>query len=184
MNFKTRSAVIGTIGAFMLALSAIPAQAAVTEIVGSDNEWFVGKGDVQTALGWDAKTTDANFESVSFVHRVTTTTTYSCVDTANGQYEEIIGSKVESSSTTKKTDSTARKNGSSVVTGWTVAVSGSPVTVTDNDPSCSAGFIRNGLKSSTKFEELIVSGAASVTKKNGTVVESSSATIWTLTIRD
>jgi hypothetical protein len=181
MNFKNRSAVVATIGAFMLALSAATANAAVTEI--GDNAWFVGKGDVQTALGWDAKTTDANADSVTFIHKVTTTTTYSCVDTERGQYEEVVGSKQESSSTTKSTDASARKNGSSVVTGWNVAVSGSPVTLTNNDPGCSAGFIRNGLKETTKFEELIVSATSSVTKKNGTVVVSSSASIWDRTIK-
>jgi len=41
---------------------------AVVTRIDNGNTWTVGKGDVQSLFGWNAKTTDAQFQNVSFTY--------------------------------------------------------------------------------------------------------------------
>jgi hypothetical protein len=119
-------------------------------------DWSVGKGDVQSALGWNAKQTDARFNDVVFTYVKTTETVTGCVDTATGRYNEVVGSKTDTDSTTRNNIVDDKRNKTQVVTGAYVTKTGAPIT-SGSDGECDAGFARNSLRETSKTETLSVS---------------------------
>jgi hypothetical protein len=161
-------------GAIVIA-GAVPVSAIVTydEADVYEWDWFVGKGDVQSAFGWTAKQSDANFENVLFIFTKETVTVIGCVDTARGTYTEVIGSKTDSQTTDRATATEIRKK-TITVTGAFVTKTGAPVTESETG-ECSAGYERNNLREVSVTEKL--TALISETIKGKTQV--SSAIIWT-----
>jgi hypothetical protein len=144
-----------TVALMMLATIVGPAMAVVVYDAEDLHawDWQVGKGDVQSAFGWSAKQTDARFDAVTFTYTKVKTVVISCVNTANGQYQEIVGSKTEIDSTTRLNAVEPRRNKSSVVNGAYITKTGQPVS-SESDSACTAGYERNGLKETSTRETL------------------------------
>jgi hypothetical protein len=117
-------------------------------------DWFVGKGDVQSAFGWNAKQTDARFDDVTFRYELTVETVTRCVDTDKGTYSEVVGSMKEVSETIRTAAVDTRKNKSAVTTGAFLTKTGTPVR-NAHGGDCDEGFARSSLKETTKSQTLI-----------------------------
>jgi hypothetical protein len=93
-----RKKIIATVSALAaLALVGGVAAAAVT-FNPDDGSGFVGKGDVQTAFGWNNKTLQENAESVEFrvSSEVVTEASWTCVNT-NNENEQVRNSTTKTS---------------------------------------------------------------------------------------
>jgi hypothetical protein len=172
MNFKTRSAVVATIGAFMLALSAVPSQAIVYEVTDGSAHFFVGKGDVQSAFGWDAKKSDANFDKVAFRYEDVTVETIDCVD-GNGQSAEVVGTVFTTDSTFRSTAFTVRQTKVTVTGAWVTKVGNT--NVKGAKPECAEGKLQQSSARSVSTEKLIATISETIKGKTN-VTE---AVIWT-----
>jgi hypothetical protein len=69
------------------AIVGISAYAAV-DVDPETGEGFVGKGDVQLALGWNNNTLQNNFEKLVFRAITTSDTTWTCTNSNNGNIQE------------------------------------------------------------------------------------------------
>lgn len=158
-RFKSGFAVVAVLGVLGLCASAV---SAVVIRVDNGNVWTVGKGDVQSLFGWDAKTTDAQFASVGFTYEKTTTANVLCEYevTWDVSYEETVGGeknqKVMQRSKTMRTSGSiedvdkrsmikdlqyeVKKNANQVVVGATIWPGGSHTEVT-TDSACDVGSI-------------------------------------------
>jgi hypothetical protein len=178
MRPKNRILVAATTGVMMLALSAAPVHGAVTEL--SDNVWFIGKGDVQTAFGWDAKTTDTYFDKVGFRHIQVTIKEVTCVS-GSGNERRVTGVSTETSAVTKSVAMESRRNGSSVVTGAFAEVGGKLGDETKDE--CAEGEKPQGGKTTHKYEALVAFLKLDVTSKKGVITtEESERVIWSADI--
>ena len=99
------------------------------------NTWTVGKGDVQSLFGWNAKTTDANFDKVVFEYQKVTTATGDCEYTVvTGDRNLKIRSSVTGTATVTKTMTRTllvevKRNGQGNIVGATVSNGGSSTEV-------------------------------------------------------
>jgi hypothetical protein len=178
MRPQNRILVAATTAAMAFTLSAVPAQGAVTEL--SDNVWFIGKGDVQTAFGWDAKTTDTYFDKVGFRHIQVTIKEVTCVS-GSGNERRVTGVSTETSAVTKSVAMESRRNGSSVVTGAFAEVSGKLGDETRDD--CAEGEKAQGGTTTHKYEALVAFLKVDVTSKKGVITtEESERIIWSADI--
>jgi hypothetical protein len=142
-----------------------------------DGSWFVGKGDVQSAFGWDAKTSDTNFEKVTFKYKSVTEETVECVTKDRGSVT-LHGTTASTSATERATVYEVRrsgKNSSQVVTGAFVKLSGTPSTV-GSSPDCSTvgGVVDNSTKITVRTRTLLAEIEQSIKGKKNVV----SAVIW------
>jgi hypothetical protein len=142
MKFKTRSAVVATIGAFMLALSAIPAQAAI--VLDENGDGTIGKGDVQQAFGWNNKTMQANQAQVTFKAKFRYTVVFTCQEYDNRSKTfigEFTDTKVVPASGEMTMGDTAKTKNQFV--GWTIdtpaAPAGPDMTESDFEKKCTGG---------------------------------------------
>ncbi len=155
MNKKLKFAIAVIVASLMFGAGGT-ANAAVT--LQEDGSWFVGKGDVQSAFGWDSKTTDANFEKVTFRYTKVTEETVDCITRDRGTVT-LHGTVSATSETTRSTVYEIRKSGkktTQVVTGAFVTLTGTPSTV-GSSPDCSAveGVVDNSTKVTVVTETLI-----------------------------
>jgi hypothetical protein len=116
----------------LLIVSALPAAAVVTRLVDQDADWFVGKGDIQSAFGWDAKTTDARIDSVTFTYAWERHYTYECqAVTGSGQtrtvhVQEDLSGTLETARATAYETRTSKRSTTTTITGVLVTLSGQP----------------------------------------------------------
>lgn len=143
-----------------------------SDVTGYD--WFVGKGDVQSAFGWTAKQSDANFPLVTFTYLKVVDIEYNC-QLRDGQIVIDKGTATESSSTARVTaqDTRTSKNGTTTttVTGAYVSLTGGPTF--SSSGGCSEGSAVMSTAVRTTTETLTAHSTAA--GRNGV----SSAVIWT-----
>jgi hypothetical protein len=108
MKLRTTAAATLIAAAASLAAAA-PASAAVT-FDPSTGSGFVGKGDVQVALGWNNKQLQDNAAGVSFTYETTTVqeTSWTCVNQNNGHVQER--SRTTTATVSGVASSVAREN--------------------------------------------------------------------------
>jgi hypothetical protein len=152
MRLKKRAATGMIAASCVLAFTAAtlaPASAIVTR--GDDGVWFVGKGDVQSLFGWDAKTSDAQFEGVTFTYKKTVTTTVDCITRYRGTV--TVHGSITSTDGTQRTTAFDVRKGKTTVTGAWVQLFGAPVN-TGSEPECEEGEVDNSSKVTVTKEEL------------------------------
>jgi len=142
-----------------------------------DGSWFVGKGDVQSAFGWDAKTTDANFEKVTFRYTKVEIETVDCITRDKGTVT-LHGTVSATSETTRSTEYEIRKSGkrtTQVVTGAVVTRAGTPTTV-GSAPDCSTvqGVVDSSSKVTVVTETLFAEIESTLKGKKNILI----ASIW------
>jgi hypothetical protein len=155
MSLRKWLAVIAGVALGVTGLSSSASAVVIYDAEGEyDWDWFVGKGDVQSAFGWNAKQTDARFDEVTFRYELTVTTVFGCVDTERGTYNEVVGSMREVSATIRKTAVDTRRNKASVTTGFFLTKGGQPIK-DESSSSCDEGWMRNNLRETTRSSVLI-----------------------------
>jgi len=181
MKKSIRAAVVASISAAALVFSASMSSAAVTRLVDDERgDWFVGKGDVQSAFGWDAKTTDSNFAKVVFSYKKTVETTFDCVN-GSGNNATYVSNETTEQATSRITDletRTGKKGTATTITGAFVTLTGTP-TKTGSTPSCPVGSVQNSSKTTITYEELFTSLTTTVTTRKGTTTTEDVRLIWT-----
>jgi hypothetical protein len=121
-----------------IAILATAAVATATVAVDANGTGFVGKGDVQTALGWNNAAFDANAGSVEFTQKTVTSAHYALVCNGTDYVDDMTVT------TTKPVTATAIKNAGNgrQITGWnlTGVGTGTPVT-THTDPNARSQWL-------------------------------------------
>jgi hypothetical protein len=172
--------------AAVAAALVVGAAGTASAIVTYDGDaWTIGKGDVQSAFGWNAKQTDANFSSVTFEYKKVETTIYDCMNRITGTPtgRVVEGVKTDVSPTVRSTLVETRRNGSSVVTGATVTRTGTPTgtdvvgTCEDNNDNDINGIALRSPRETTTVETL----TAKIPDANKGKTNVTEAVMWTET---
>ena len=130
-------------------VTALPGGASQAIVDNGDGTWFVGKGDVQTFFGWNNPRMQANAAYIEFRIASSTTTTWTCTKLqvlGNGNTNEIVQNRQNSSSTQGVFTTQGRTNSQGPVTGFNLTLNGA-ATVQNDGPaigSCPAnpsGFV-------------------------------------------
>jgi hypothetical protein len=140
-----------------LAFSASPVAAA--EIDSSTGTGFVGKGDVQSAFGWNNTALNTNAGDVSFLLADVTTTTQSCVDRDKGEIIDTADTVVLERILASAVEYDTRSSGRSMnVTGFLLLGADTRVEVISNVvASCPDGYTPNGAPDIDTSTSLLVS---------------------------
>jgi hypothetical protein len=131
MKNRIRTPLVAAAAAAMVALGASAASAYTLDDNGTG---FVGKGEVQTAFGWNNAALQRNADSVSFEYAAITATESSwvCVNERNGNEQER--SRTTTTTTTGVVDETTRDRNQ--VTGFMLlgSTAGSSTSETSGNP--------------------------------------------------
>jgi hypothetical protein len=121
-----------------LAALAIPAAAFASVAVDANGNGLVGKGDVQTVLGWNNAAFDANAGSVEFTQKSVTSNHYALRCNGTDYVDDVTVT------TTKPVTATAIKNAGNgrQITGWNLTGVGTGTTsTTHTDPNARSQWL-------------------------------------------
>jgi hypothetical protein len=155
---RTKTAAAVALGAGLLLVGASSASAYT---MNSSGTGWVGKGEVQTAYGWNNKTMQTNVGGVTFVMDSAATYDVTCeFDTPGGNHHVITQNK--STSVNAVVGSDARNNSSGKdgsMTGWFLTGYGSTTTQGDAVPAVGDPCPGNsGLGAVTSVEQTSTAG--------------------------
>jgi hypothetical protein len=133
MGRLTRMYMLGLVALVVMAMTAT---AAFAYTLNADGTGFVGKGEVQTAFGWNNQQLQRNAEGVSFESVVVTERSWTCTNTNNDNTQV----RERTTTTTAVNDSIARERNQ--ITGFNLeGYSGTPTSTSSGNQlnSCPSG---------------------------------------------
>ena len=186
-----RSMLAALAAAALLVASALPAVAAVIRLADEDADFFVGKGDVQSAFGWDAKTTDTRIDSVTFTYTWERHYTFECraVDgSGKDRTAHVLEGLSGTRSTTRQTayeTRTSKRSTTTTITGVFVTLAGDPEVDALTCPTMDDGLdwsVHPGSRTLVGETESLFAHTTQAGRKGATT--SVSALIWTASTGD
>jgi hypothetical protein len=149
----TKTAAAAALGAALLIGGAASASAYTMDASGVG---WVGKGEVQTAYGWNNKSMQTNVGGVTFVYDASATFTVTCeFDTPGGNHHVITQTKSTDVNATVSSDARNNSNGKDgPMTGWYLTGFGTTTTQGPAVPAVGDGCPGNsGLGAVTSVEQ-------------------------------
>jgi hypothetical protein len=140
-----------------LALSTMSVALAAVTFDSESGEGFVGKGDVQTALGWNNAQLQANANGLVFAYGTSTTVAQECRDNVNpnpGQPQWVYDTRTDTRSVGNTVAYDARKQNQ--VSGFfLIGYSGETTSSGSLQPSCPAGYEPFGQATVTRVSTVL-----------------------------